>query len=465
MKKGIIVLLIAVLVAGFAFAGKLTGDATIKFDTDLKAKTWGFANTQSWKYTFSFEYDTTKVEVKGETNAWAELAITGSAKAAVSNGTAASANFNNTYTVSLSKANINFNIGEKVLTFGILNAGSATDYAKAYWGGNAAYNVVKGPSKILPGFTVSYDGFSGGFGARGRWTEDDSFYNMFLHAQTKSFEFAEKKVTVQAGIWATLSNDPTILGNDWKDNKIFGGSVKAHYGLAADKKAGTNESAVVANLAADLKYDTKNELFLFEVAADAKYNITEDAKENVKLEVYLAPGKAAAAAKYTGDDEKKLVLDGKIAYSGHTFELGEKASLALSGSVEIRDSLISKRELIVEAKEVLTLKVEKSLVFTFTETYKVLVAKELAVVAEAKYTAKDDKFVATAKVSPTFLFDDSDATDLLKQLKFEAEIYTTKIVDKAKLGIKYSRADFIKDTTTDKIKDAGLISAYATITF
>ena len=56
MKKGIIVLLIAVLVAGFAFAGKLTGDATIKFDTDLKAKTWGFANTQSWKYTFSFEF-------------------------------------------------------------------------------------------------------------------------------------------------------------------------------------------------------------------------------------------------------------------------------------------------------------------------------------------------------------------------------------------------------------------------
>ena len=96
MKKSFIVLLIAVLVAGFAFAGKLTGDATIKFDTDLKAKTWGFANTQSWKYTFSFEYDTTKVEVKGETKAWAELAITGSAKAAVSNGNAASANFNNT---------------------------------------------------------------------------------------------------------------------------------------------------------------------------------------------------------------------------------------------------------------------------------------------------------------------------------------------------------------------------------
>ena len=461
MKKSIIVLLIAVLVAGFAFAGKLTGDATIKFDTDLKAKTWGFANTQSWKYTFSFEYDTTKVEVKGETKAWAELAITGSAKAAVSNGAAASANFNNTYTVSLSKANINFNIGEKVLTFGILNAGSATDYAKAYWGGNAAYNIVKGPSKILPGFTVSYDGFSGGFGARGRWTEDDSFYNMFLHAQTKSFEFAEKKVTVQAGIWATLSNDPSILGNDWKDNKIFGGSLKAHYGLAADKKAGTNESAVVANLAADLKYDTKNELFLFEVAADAKYNITEDAKENVKLEVYLAPGKAISTAKYTGDYEKALLLDAKLSYSGHTFDFGDDVSLVLSGSAEIRDSLIDKRELILTAKEVVNLIEKKTLIFTFTEEYKVLVAKTLAVVARVDY--KPEKFSAWAQVSPTFLLDKEESTDLLTQLKFECGIKTTKIVDKAELGLTYTRADFIK--VADEIKDKGLISAYAKIAF
>ena len=461
MKKGIIVLLIAVLVAGFAFAGKLTGDATIKFDTDLKAKTWGFANTQSWKYTFSFEYDTTKVEVKGETKAWAELAITGSAKAAVSNGTAASANFNNTYTVSLSKADIVFLLGEKELRFGILNAGSATDYAKAYWGGNAAYNVVKGPSKILPGFTVSYDGFTGGFGARGRWTEDDSFYNMFLHAETKKFEFAEKKVNVQAGIWATLSNDPSILGNDWKDNKIFGGSVKAHYGLAADKKAGTSESAVVANVAADLKYDTKNELFLFEVAADAKYNITEDAKENVRLDVYLAPGKALAPAKYTGDYEKALLLDAKVSYSGHTFDFGEDVSLVLSGAVEIRDALIDKRELIVSAKEVVNLIEKKTLIFTFTEEYKVLVAKTLAVVARVDY--KPEKFSAWAQVSPTFLLDSEESTDLLTQLKFECGIKTTKIVDKAELGLTYTRADFIK--VADEIKDKGLISAYAKIAF
>ena len=454
MKKSILVLLIAVLVAGFAFAGKLTGDATIKFDTDLKAKTWGFANTQSWKYTFSYEYDTTKVDVKGETKAWAELAITGSAKAAVTNGAASSANFNNTYTVSLSKANINFNIGEKVLTFGILDAGAATDYAKAYWGGNAAYNIVKGPSKIMPGFNVKYDGYTGGFGARGRWTEDDSFYNIFAHAQTKAFKFVEDKVSVQAGVWATLSNDATILGNDWKDNKIFGGSVKVGYDEGKGGK-------IAASVASDLKYDTKNEAFLFEVAANAKYNFTD--KENIALDVYFAPGKAAAAAKYTGDNENAFVLDAKVTYSGHTFDFSDDMSLVLSGSAEIRDSLIDAREVIVSAKEVLNLIEKKTLIFTFTEEYKILVAKTLAVTARVDY--KPEMFTAYALVSPTFLLDDSDATALLTQLKFECGISTTKIVDKAELGLKYSRADFIKDTTTDKIKDAGLISAYATISF
>ncbi len=51
--------MIAVLVAGFAFAGTLTGSAGLKFDVDLQNKTWGFANPADWKYSFSFEYDTT----------------------------------------------------------------------------------------------------------------------------------------------------------------------------------------------------------------------------------------------------------------------------------------------------------------------------------------------------------------------------------------------------------------------
>ena len=62
MKKVIIVLLITVLVAGFAFAGTLKGSAGIEFSVDLNDHesadhAWGFKNTTVGKYSFKFEFD------------------------------------------------------------------------------------------------------------------------------------------------------------------------------------------------------------------------------------------------------------------------------------------------------------------------------------------------------------------------------------------------------------------------
>ena len=86
MKKGIIVLLIAVLVSGFAFAdlvtpGKITGSAGIEFSVDLNDKdsnahAWGFANPRTAKYSFKFEFDSAKVAIgeDHQTDIWAELA-------------------------------------------------------------------------------------------------------------------------------------------------------------------------------------------------------------------------------------------------------------------------------------------------------------------------------------------------------------------------------------------------------
>jgi len=57
MKKVIIVLLVAVLVAGFAFAD-FSGDAYIQFNANLDAKDFGFKNgTES---AFSFEFASEK---------------------------------------------------------------------------------------------------------------------------------------------------------------------------------------------------------------------------------------------------------------------------------------------------------------------------------------------------------------------------------------------------------------------
>ena len=465
MKKSIIVLLIAVLVAGFAFAGKLTGNATIKFDTDLKAKTWGFANTQTWKYTFGFEYDTTKVEVKGETDAWAELAITGTAKldaAPTANNTGASnvaftANWSK-YTVNLSKATLNFKFkNEKVLVVDILKAGTAADFAKTYYKvGNAQKSYVAPINPGLAGFNVTYDGYTAGLGAKGSWTDEDFFYNVFLYAKTKTFDFAEKKVTLQAGAWTVLSNDTTNNAT-WANYKWFGAGFSAHYGIKADKKAGIEADKIQANLAADVAYDTKNEKFAFEIAADATYELA--ASETIRLDVFFAPGQLVP---YAAPNADAFLLAAKVTYSGHKFTFNEKMDLTVSGSVDARDILIDDREVTAEAKEVLNYKLDdkNSLKFTLTETYAILKAKTLAIVARVDYTA--EKFTAWAQVSPSFQFADN-TKDALTKLAFEAGIKSTKIVDKAELGLTYTRADFIK--VNEKIKDAGLISAYAKIAF
>ncbi|MBQ3316515.1 MAG: hypothetical protein IJG69_01045, partial [Spirochaetales bacterium] len=153
MKKGIIVLLIAVLVAGFAFAGKLTGSAGLSFKVDLDNKTWGFSNDKAWNYSFEFEFDTTPVEVgEHKTDLWAELAIKGSATAGLDEDDPVAqaaltedGEFHGAYTVKLTKAEIH--VGED-LVFGLLNSGAAADYAKHYSVkvGSALASAVAGPN-------------------------------------------------------------------------------------------------------------------------------------------------------------------------------------------------------------------------------------------------------------------------------------------------------------------------------
>ena len=466
MKKSIIVLLIAVLVAGFAFAGKITGSAGLQFNVDLQNKQWGFKNANDWNYTFTFTYDTTTVKVAGEGNAYAELEIKGTATAAVSGKQIASTNVlvgtdpskgNGTITdkveVTLSKANIVFVIGEKKLVFDLLNTGAAKDFAKSFH--SPAKKTVAGPDEtLLPGFNVSYDGYTGGFGARGNWTDEDFFYNIFAHAESKTFDFAEKKVTLQAGVWTVLSNDPNILGSKYNKSKNFGGGFTSTV-KPADK--------IAVKVDTDLAYFSKTKNFDYEVAAQAKYTFVEKPVEALTLDVYVTPGRLISTTNYKDDTAETPFLAAKLNYATHVFDFSETADLKLSGYVQIDDALIEKRELIVSATEVLDLLQNKKLALTFTETYKVLVAKELAVTAEAKYTADEKKFVATAKVSPTFDLKE-DAAKLLKQLKFECEIYSEAIINLAKIGLKYSGADFVKNNQ-NKITNMGKISAYATISF
>ena len=176
MKKGLVVLLLAVLLSGFVFAGTFHGSAAISFGVDFDEQEWGFANTTKGKYSFKFEFDTTKVAIGEEhtTDVWAELEATATAYASLSSaGLASSATtVQPKYTAKITKANIH--IGED-LTIGILNAGTAVDFAKSYYDddqdGTVDFDTVKGGSKLAPGFTVTFKDWYGGFGAKGSWQQ------------------------------------------------------------------------------------------------------------------------------------------------------------------------------------------------------------------------------------------------------------------------------------------------------
>ena len=169
MKKGFIVFLITLLVAGTVFAGTFTGSAGISFGVDLDKESWGFANSTTGKYSFKFELDSTKVEIgEHQTDVWAELAAEASASIKVTDkfgkGDAPAS-----YSAKITKADIH--VGK--FTFGILNAGTAANYAAHYTlddNGDPIADVIYGGSKVLPGFTVRYDHsedliITGGFGA------------------------------------------------------------------------------------------------------------------------------------------------------------------------------------------------------------------------------------------------------------------------------------------------------------
>ena len=455
MKKIIIVLLITVLVAGFAFAGKLTGSAGIAFFVDLNDKesadhAWGFKNTTEAKYTFSFEFDSTKVAIgeDHQTDVWAELAAEASATVALSskkvldNTVSGTGALEPKYTAKITKANIH--VGE--ITFGILNAGKAADFAASYYDDDADgapdFNVVTSVG-TAPGFTVSYKDWNGGFGAKGNWgaedTHDDNTYAIFAHVETPTFKFANDQVTVDAGAYAFVMDKNLVTATLWSN---FGGGFKAAY--AADK--------ISAYVGTDLQYIAipDNEKFAFEVAAGAAYDF-------VSLDVYLAPG-----AFFDYPEENPLKLDALL-YAAYTFDLSDDIALDVDGYVEVRDALY---------KDDFTLYVGSSQstsykAFTFALAEDAILVNlinddDLITLLDitARVDYKHEKFDAYVKLTPSFVFDTDDATDTFYAFGLEAGISSTAIVEGAKLALVYKNVDLI-----DFSANRGLITASCTINF
>ena len=468
MKKGIIVLLIAVLVAGFAFAdgvltaGTLKGDATITFGVDFDAKEYGFVNSTSWKYNFKFEFDSTKVAVgeDHQTELWAELAAEATAYIQVKDGKTAAPAAPITTSVKITKANIH--VGE--WTFGILNAGKAVDYAAHYEkndDGDPILDVVSGGKELAPGFTVEYKGWKGGLGLEGEWTDDEFHVNVFAHGETKAFKFgANEEFSVQAGAYIHYYNYAYVLD---APKKNAGGAVKFAY--TADKFS--------ADAAADLqitRFDGENK-FRFEADANATYTINDNG--SVGLNIYAVEGQFVEA--YYMDNQVKL--DAKV-WAKYNFDFNG-TTLATEAHVDVRDILADERTFEVYAKETLTI-LEGKLALEFSETYgymKVTVFDPYKIEAYAfKFTAKAtytaEKFTAKAGIDDltfgklTVLGGDSLTAMILKA---SCEISSKAIIEKAEIGAKYKNFGFYKIFASD-LEDSsavtkGAIEVYAKIAF
>ena len=425
MKKGIIVLLITVLAAGMAFAG-LTGSAAINLGYNLDSKDYGFANDAKATYKFTFEFDTASAEVADhQTNVWAEVAAEASAsisynkKDAANNTKEAIWTFDastgkvsvGTVKIAIKKANIHVND----FTFGILNAGGAYNYAADYHlndNGDPVLDKVASEGKKAPGFTVSYNGYSAGFGFNGN--SKAKTYNVLAHAQTKSFDLAEG-LSAQAAAYAFVSDAA----------KNFYGAAKAAY--AADKLSADAAAEVAIN-------DSKVNV---EAAANASYDF-------VYANVYFY---TLAADR---DTNVKPYLDAKVG-AGYTF--AGDVEVKVNGYVDAENVLADAREITVGADA--TAKIAP--VTVYGEASYAIFSKGLNLVGKVTYN--HEVFTAYAQLKAALTI---GADPALKSLKPELSVSTDKIVENATLALTWKGAEFAEGAAA---KANGAIKASATIKF
>ena len=289
MKKGIIILLLALLVSGFAFAEvtKFEGYAQADYAVGLnRGDEFGFKNSQEIKFEFLFEFATAdKDKAEHETDFWAEVAASASA-----------GYINDLYILSVlvTKANIHI----KDFTINILGPAGPYDYAKSFTLnslGDSIFDYANNKElqfafEIGHGIEIQYQDYSVSvaqyktkakdataptlgpiiymtaeewaaaaqdYYAVIKWTPDNGVYvaakidgtdakpeNLWAYAgiQTKTFEFGEG-ITFKAAVNALAQGDKDAQGK-YVLRKNAGIAAKFKY--TADK--------VTADVAADVEY-------------------------------------------------------------------------------------------------------------------------------------------------------------------------------------------------------------------
>jgi len=334
MKKGIIVLLVAVLAVGFAFAD-FSGDAYVQFNADLDEKEFGFVNGTDAG--FSFEFTSESVKIAGEEDIHVELAATAQfyvdtdySKDQVA--TSVYDNYDNGLglgvVMSISKARIagsNWYVdilgakgGYDYATAAVLQVRSKTqksfDAFRRYVWQAASYSA---PYAKAPGLTIGYDGWTASFGFY--HTEDDGT-KLSGTFETKAFKFSDEAISVQAAAEVSKKYNAAINA---------GASVKSTIAI----------QDITVALAADFGLENLRDpndgdpVFGFDARADFKYDF-------VSVNVYTA-AKEGDFLKYGGTAQgasykyyKDFYLEAKAAFDLNAFELPLSVTLSAKNIVD-----------------------------------------------------------------------------------------------------------------------------------
>jgi len=422
MKKGIIVLLIAVLVAGFAFADgtagdvTFTGSATISYDVDLDYKDHGINNDKAMSYSFTFSFNSAAGSSKGEGKVYAE--IEGSAKLElVADEVGATGNLTPKATLAISKANI---IAGDV-TINILGPKGFYSFAEFYGSKDLDDEMIDRDDTLAEvglanhGLTVTYKDYEASFAF---YHHDEILgglnNNLYFGLKTPAYKLVDG-LTLQAG--------GNFYFNSVGDTKaiITGGGFKAAYA-----PEGAKYSANLAFDAEAILVDGELIILPIDISASAKYDF-------LTADVYF------------------ITLDrfdtDLINFLGARVKADKKVNdqLTVGGYAEVLLYIVAgETDPVLRFGANATYTAEK---FTLTGSVSARIEKD----AEGTFALTDGEYPPT------------DDGDFDPGLGIEVEVSSKAVINNATVGLKWADSDFAK--VGDEFESLGRISAYITVEF
>ena len=471
MKKGIIVLLIAVLVSGFAFAG-FSGYAGIQLNADLDGKVYGFDNKTSATFTFEFAADTK--EITGE-KLYGELKATAKAIVDELNGGNKVVKDLHEYTVvgiysTFDENNTKYGLGlvididtAKIVGDGwyvdILGVKSAYDYAKA-----AVATAYQDKDKNA--FDIQkVDGSA-------KWKKSASSYKV-AYDKAPGVAFGYAGFTASVGFLKNATGTAFSATIETPEFAFSDDAVKVQAAAMASKKAGTGKTNVGAaaktNIAIqDVKLGVAADFGIEGIGDEAQFNMDArvDFKYNfIDFNVYTYVGKKGLKAGGGSKEEAgykyfDFYLEAKAAFDLNAFELPLKVAVTAKNIVDKSNEGLDLGVSVDFAKDALTAGAGFDINF---------LSKEWTAKAKAKYDF--EQFTAGAGLR-------IKGKDGITAINAAVFAETDKLVQNVRLGLGYNLKanDLMEDGGWKSIGDdeyvanfkdekAGIISAYAIIKF